>query len=79
MIKHNALLSSEARYTNASALLRNHKTHRKPKMPRVPNLLEQFVMCLLSDQTSKGIYGHDMTLQSPLNQMITLRREYWAL
>ncbi|EGR4164889.1 hypothetical protein DDO10_09020 [Vibrio cholerae] len=44
---HNALLSSEARYTNASALLRNHKTNRKPKMPRVPNLLEQFVMWFL--------------------------------
>ncbi|ULF92753.1 hypothetical protein K6754_06330 [Vibrio alginolyticus] len=40
----NALLSSEARYTNASALLRKHKTYCKPKMPHVPNLLEQFVM-----------------------------------
>ncbi|RZR20387.1 hypothetical protein D8T63_22440 [Vibrio vulnificus] len=44
LLATNALLSSEARYTNASALLRNHKTHCKPKMPRVPNLLEQFVM-----------------------------------
>ncbi|TOH34457.1 hypothetical protein CGI82_23945 [Vibrio parahaemolyticus] len=41
---YNALLSSEARNTKASALLRKHKTHCKPKMPRVPNLLEQFVM-----------------------------------
>ncbi|EGQ9468955.1 hypothetical protein F1K67_24075 [Vibrio parahaemolyticus] len=40
----NALLSSEARYTNASALLRKHKNHCKPKLPRVPNLLEQFVI-----------------------------------
>ncbi|RFD62683.1 hypothetical protein H330_016055 [Vibrio parahaemolyticus 3631] len=40
----NALLSSEACYANASALLRKHKNHCKPKMPRVPNLLEQFVM-----------------------------------
>ncbi|EGR2205888.1 hypothetical protein DZF83_25405 [Vibrio parahaemolyticus] len=40
----NALLSSEARYANASALLRNHKTNRKPKMPRVANLLKLFVM-----------------------------------
>ncbi len=44
----NALLSSEARYTNVSALLRNHKTPRKPKMPRVPNLLEQFVRRLFA-------------------------------
>ncbi len=43
LVTHNALLSSEARYTYASALLRNHKTHCKLKMPRVPNLLEQFV------------------------------------
>ncbi len=41
---YNALLSSEARYTNVSALLRNHKTPRKRKMPRVPNLLKQFVI-----------------------------------
>ncbi|MEK1964905.1 hypothetical protein WOB62_24035, partial [Vibrio parahaemolyticus] len=41
---YNALLSSEARNTNASALLRKHKSHCKPKLPRVPNLLEQFVI-----------------------------------
>ncbi|TOP98661.1 hypothetical protein CGH05_21000 [Vibrio parahaemolyticus] len=45
-VAFNALLSSEARNTNASALLRKHKTNRKPKMPRVPNLLEQFVMLI---------------------------------
>ncbi len=44
----NALLSSEARYTNASALLRKHKNNCKPKMPRVPNLLEQFVRRLFA-------------------------------
>ncbi len=41
---HNALLSSEACATKASATLRNHQNQRKPKMPRMPNLLEQFVM-----------------------------------
>ncbi|TOH65528.1 hypothetical protein CGI55_25080 [Vibrio parahaemolyticus] len=45
----NALLSSEARYTKASALLRKHKSRCKLKMPRVPNLLEQFVMLLVYD------------------------------
>ncbi|TOF33822.1 hypothetical protein CGJ24_22275 [Vibrio parahaemolyticus] len=44
MLKPNALLSSEARNTKASALLRKHKSHCKPKLPRVPNLLEQFVI-----------------------------------
>lgn len=43
-LSHNALLSSEACHTKASALLRKHKYHCKPKMPRMPNLLEQFVM-----------------------------------
>ncbi|EGR2855730.1 hypothetical protein DLH87_25680 [Vibrio parahaemolyticus] len=52
----NALLSSEARYTNASALLRNHKTHCKSKMPRVPNLLEQFVMYQRRYQTFSGFW-----------------------
>ncbi len=43
-LSHNAQLSSEQRNTKASALLRNHKTHCKPKLPRVANLLELFVM-----------------------------------
>ncbi|EGR3462118.1 hypothetical protein DC843_26025 [Vibrio parahaemolyticus] len=41
---YNVLLSSEACNTKASALLRKHQNHCKPKMPRMPNLLEQFVM-----------------------------------
>uniref|UniRef100_UPI001F5099D1 hypothetical protein n=1 Tax=Vibrio vulnificus TaxID=672 RepID=UPI001F5099D1 len=41
---HNAQLSSEQRTTKAAALRFKHKTHRKPKLPRVANLLELFVM-----------------------------------
>ncbi len=44
MIKHNAQLSSEQRNTKATALRLKHKTHRKPKLPRVANLLKLFVM-----------------------------------
>ncbi|MCX8890154.1 hypothetical protein NOK91_23665 [Vibrio parahaemolyticus] len=40
----NAQLSSEQRNTKVSALRRKHKTHCKPKLPRVANLLELFVM-----------------------------------
>ncbi|OEA25003.1 hypothetical protein BBM55_01515 [Vibrio parahaemolyticus] len=40
----NAQLSSEQRNTKATALRLKHKTHRKPKLPRVANLLELFVM-----------------------------------
>ncbi|MCU8238725.1 hypothetical protein M2G88_22250, partial [Vibrio vulnificus] len=42
--KHNAQLSSEQRTTKAAALRLKHRTHRKPKLPRVANLLELFVM-----------------------------------
>ncbi|ODZ60978.1 hypothetical protein BB048_10825 [Vibrio parahaemolyticus] len=42
--RHNAQLSSEQRYTNVSALRLKRKTHCKPKLPRVANLLELFVM-----------------------------------
>lgn len=41
---HNAQLSSEQRNTKATALRLKHKTHCKPKLPRVANLLELFVM-----------------------------------
>ncbi|MGL1138455.1 hypothetical protein ACSIJM_23325 [Vibrio parahaemolyticus] len=41
---HNAQLSSEQRNTNATALRRKRKTHCKPKLPRVANLLKLFVM-----------------------------------
>jgi len=41
---HNAQLSSEQRHTKATALRHKHKTHCKPKLPRVANLLELFVM-----------------------------------
>jgi len=41
---YNAQLSSEQRNTIATALCRKHKTHRKPKLPRVANLLKLFVM-----------------------------------
>ncbi len=41
---HNAQLSSEQRTKKAAALRRKHKTHCKPKLPRVANLLELFVM-----------------------------------
>ncbi len=41
---HNAQLSSEQRNTKATALRLKHKTHRKPKLPRVANLLKLFVM-----------------------------------
>ncbi|EHA1127842.1 hypothetical protein FG475_22870 [Vibrio navarrensis] len=44
---HNALLSSEACTTKASASLSNHSNQRKPEMPRMPNLLEQFVSPIL--------------------------------
>ncbi|EPW5502369.1 hypothetical protein ACWM6O_004300, partial [Vibrio vulnificus] len=37
-------LSSEQCNTKATALHLKHKTHRKPKLPRVANLLELFVM-----------------------------------
>lgn len=40
----NAQLSSEQRNTKATALHLKHKTHCKPKLPRVANLLELFVM-----------------------------------
>ncbi len=40
----NAQLSSEQRNTKATALLLKHKAHRKPKLPRVANLLKLFVM-----------------------------------
>ncbi|WP_238117386.1 hypothetical protein, partial [Vibrio parahaemolyticus] len=40
----NAQLSSEQRNTKAAALRRKHKTHCKPKVPRVANLLKLFVM-----------------------------------
>jgi hypothetical protein len=41
---YNAQLSSEQRNTKATALRHRHNTHRKPKLPRVANLLELFVM-----------------------------------
>ncbi len=44
-LTHNAQLSSEQRNTIATALRRKHKTHSKPKLPRVANLLKLFVMC----------------------------------
>ncbi|MCU8137889.1 hypothetical protein M2H33_22105, partial [Vibrio vulnificus] len=37
-------LSSEQRTTKTTALRHKHKTHCKPKLPRVANLLELFVM-----------------------------------
>ncbi|MFW1659187.1 hypothetical protein ACEWAN_24060, partial [Vibrio parahaemolyticus] len=40
----NAQLSSEQRTDQAAALRHKHKTHCKPKLPRVANLLELFVM-----------------------------------
>ncbi|MFW1508541.1 hypothetical protein ACEWAC_22790 [Vibrio parahaemolyticus] len=40
----NAQLSSEQRNTKATALRLNHKTHCKPKLLRVANLLKLFVM-----------------------------------
>ncbi|MFW1461678.1 hypothetical protein ACEV75_24145, partial [Vibrio parahaemolyticus] len=40
----NAQLSSEQRNTKANALRLKHKTHCKPKLPRVANLLKLFVM-----------------------------------
>ncbi len=40
----NAQLSSEQRNTKAAALRLKHKTHCKPKLPRVANLLKFFVM-----------------------------------
>ncbi|WP_324253528.1 hypothetical protein, partial [Vibrio parahaemolyticus] len=40
----NAQLSSEQRNTKTAALRHKHKTYRKPKLPRVANLLELFVM-----------------------------------
>lgn len=43
-MKHNAQLSSEQRNTKATALRLKHKTHCKPKLPRVANLLKLFVM-----------------------------------
>ncbi len=44
VLKPNAQLSSEQRNTKATALRLKHKTHRKPKLPRVANLLKLFVM-----------------------------------
>ncbi|WP_340080107.1 hypothetical protein, partial [Vibrio parahaemolyticus] len=44
LLQTNAQLSSEQRNTKATALRRKHKTHCKPKLPRVANLLELFVM-----------------------------------
>ncbi|KON60428.1 hypothetical protein ACX01_00590 [Vibrio parahaemolyticus] len=41
---YNAQLSSEQHTTKATALRHKHKPHRKPKLPRVANLLELFVM-----------------------------------
>ena len=43
-MKHNAQLSSEQRTKKAAALRRKHKTHCKPKLPPVANLLKLFVM-----------------------------------
>ncbi|BCG18117.1 hypothetical protein HLBS07_19690 [Vibrio alginolyticus] len=40
----NAQLSSEQLSTKAAALRHKHETHRKPKLPRVANLLKLFVM-----------------------------------
>jgi len=40
----NAQLSSEQRNTKATALRRKRKTHCKPKLARVANLLKLFVM-----------------------------------
>ncbi|KOC96904.1 hypothetical protein ACS82_23100 [Vibrio parahaemolyticus] len=40
----NAQLSSEQRTDQAAALHLKHKTHCKPKLPRVANLLKLFVM-----------------------------------
>ncbi|WP_330166252.1 hypothetical protein, partial [Vibrio parahaemolyticus] len=40
----NAQLSSEQRNTKATALRHKRKNHCKPKLPRVANLLELFVM-----------------------------------
>ncbi len=46
---HNAQLSSEQRNTKATALRHKHRTHCKPKLPRVANLLELFVMRFFSN------------------------------
>ncbi len=43
-MRANAQLSSEQRTDQAAALHLKHKTHCKPKLPRVANLLELFVM-----------------------------------
>ncbi|HHK8481965.1 hypothetical protein [Vibrio parahaemolyticus] len=53
----NAQLSSEQRNTNVPALRLKHKTHCKPKLPRVVNLLELFVMRIFDNAklTNKNI------------------------
>ncbi len=43
-LSHNAQLSSEQRNTKATAMRLKHKTHCKPQLPRVANLLKLFVM-----------------------------------
>ncbi len=45
--RYNAQLSSERRITKATALRLKHKTHCKPKLPRVANLLKLFVSTFL--------------------------------
>ncbi|EPI3370182.1 hypothetical protein ACS5WH_004559, partial [Vibrio parahaemolyticus] len=44
ILAHNAQLSSEQRNTKTTALRLKRKTHCKPKLPRVANLLKLFVM-----------------------------------
>ncbi|ODX82140.1 hypothetical protein BBM93_18390 [Vibrio parahaemolyticus] len=53
----NAQLSCEQRNTKATALRLKHKTHCKPKLPRVANLLELFVMRIFDNAklTNKNI------------------------
>ncbi len=47
----NAQLSSEQRSTKATALRHKRKTHCKPKLPRVANLLKLFVRARSSNRT----------------------------
>ncbi|KKX71355.1 hypothetical protein UF34_03470 [Vibrio parahaemolyticus] len=44
LLRSNAQLSSEQRNTKITALRLKRKTHCKPKLPRVANLLKLFVM-----------------------------------
>ncbi|TOK94211.1 hypothetical protein CGI07_23930, partial [Vibrio parahaemolyticus] len=45
---YNALLRCEQRNTKAAALRLKHKTHCKPKLPRVANLLKLFVISVFN-------------------------------